>query len=149
MRVRMIGVVAAVAAVGLAVFAASGFGGNGSEPRSLEPGVPSDPRGVHRVSAPSGAVDTAALGQASKKKGKVGLLFFETQPVAVPTEGTDGGELECPRGRAVTGYFLTQNADSFLAASAPTSRTRWIVGVKNTGAATQSIIGVVCATGVK
>ena len=149
MRVKLVGVVAAVAAVALAVFAATGFGGGGPDLRSLEGGYPTDHRDVHKVGTPSGQVDAAALGQASKKKGKVKLLFFETQPVAVPTGGTDGGELPCPRGKAVTGYFLTQNTDSFLGASAPVSRTAWVVGVKNTGAATQSIVGVVCATGVK
>jgi hypothetical protein len=149
MRVRLVGVVAAVAAVALAVFAATGFGGDGPDVRSLESGYPTDQRDVQRVGTPSGLVDTSALGQASKKKGKVKLLFFETQPVALPTGQTDGGELPCPRGKAVTGYFLTQNQDTFLGASAPVSRTAWVVGVKNTGLPTQSIVGVVCATGVK
>jgi hypothetical protein len=150
MRFKLIGVVATVAAVALAVFAATGFGGDGPDVRSLESGYPTDQRDVQRVSTPSGLVDTSALGQASKKKGKVKLLFFETAPAAVEPGATDAGELPCPRGKAVTGYFLTQNTDSFLGASAPVSRTAWLVGVKNTGAAaTQSIIGVVCATGVK
>jgi hypothetical protein len=149
MRVELVGVVAAVAAVALAVFAATGFGGEGPDLRSVESDYPTDHRDVHRVDTPSGQVNAAALGQASKKKGKVKLLFFETEPRAVETGGTDGGELPCPRGKAVTGYFLTQNTDSFLGASAPVSRTAWVVGVKNTGAATLSIVGVVCATGVK
>jgi hypothetical protein len=149
MRVKLVGVVAAVAAVALAVFAATGFGGEAPDVRSLESGFSIDQRDVHKVGTPSGQVNTSALGQASKKKGKVKLLFFETQPVAVGTGGTDGGELPCPRGKAVTGYFLTQNQDTFLGASAPVSPTSWAVGVKNTGAPTQSIVGVVCATGVK
>ena len=149
MRVKLVGVMAAVATVALAVFAATGFGGEGPDLRSVESGYPTDQRDVHKVGTPSAPVNTSAVGQASKKKGKVKLLFFETEPQAVPTGGTDGGELPCPRGKAVTGYFLTQNTDSFLGASAPASRTAWVVGVKNTGAATQSIVGVVCATGVK
>jgi hypothetical protein len=149
MRVKLVGVVAAVAAVALAILAATGFGGDGPDLRSVESGYSTDQRDVHRVGTPSGQVSTSALGQASKKKGKVKLLFFETQPVAVPTGGTDAGELPCPRGKAVTGYFLTENTDTFLGASAPVSRTNWLMGVKNTGAPAQSIIGVVCATGVK
>jgi hypothetical protein len=149
-RIRVLGVVAAVVTVALAVFAAAGLGGEGPELRSVETGYSVEPRDVHRVTQPSTPVGASALGEASKKRRKVELLYFETEPMTVPGQGTDGAELPCPKGKVVTGYFLTDNTDTFLGLSAPASTTRWLIGVKNTSAApTPSVLGIVCATGVR
>jgi hypothetical protein len=154
MRVRMFGLVAAIALVGLAALAAAGFGGEGPDIRSFDPGYSTsriDADDVHRVAAPSAPVSTSALGEASKKKGKPKLLFFETDPATIPPGGTDSGDFPCPQGKVVTGYFFPGNAATFLGLSAPSSRTSWLLGVTNTdqATATESILGVVCAKNVK
>ncbi|MGH2961563.1 MAG: hypothetical protein ACRDL3_05135 [Solirubrobacterales bacterium] len=149
MRGRVVGLVALVAVVAIAAFAAQGFGGEGPQLRSLDPGYSTQPTNVHRVASPSAPVNASALAQASKKR-KPQILFFETEPVAVPGGGTDGAELDCPQGKVVTGYFLNDNTATFLGLSAPASRTRWAVGVTNTAPTpTQSVLGIVCAKNVK
>jgi hypothetical protein len=155
MKARMVGVVAAVAIVALAVFAATGFGGEGEPERSVDTDY-STPRvdgsELHRVAAPSGPVSASALSQASRKKGKKPkILFFETvDPTPIPAGGAQGVDIECPNGKVLTGYFLASNEDTFLGLTAPSSLISWLVGVKNTaGTATEAIFGVVCAKGVK
>lgn len=149
MRGRMVGLVALVAVVAIAAFAAQGFGGAGPELRSLDTGYSTPPMDVHQVASPSAPVGASPIARASKKR-KPRILFFETDPVAVPAGGTDGADLECPQGKVVTGYFLNDNTATFLGLSAPASRTSWAVGVTNTASTpTQSVLGIVCARNVK
>lgn len=156
MRVRLAGVIAAVAAVALATFAATGFGGEGSAVRSLDTGFATsrvDVDDLHRVAAPTGQASASALGRASGKgKGKKPkILFFETvRAIPIPAGAAQGAELECPKGKVISGYFLAGNEDTFLGLSAPLSRVAWVLGLRNTdAAATEAIFGIVCAKGVK
>jgi hypothetical protein len=149
-RNKILGIVVVAATVALAVFAAAGFGGESAEVRTVEPDYPTNPRPIHRVAQPSGTASASALGTASKKRGKVRLLFFETEAITVPGNATDGAQLECPKGKMVTGYFAPGNTETFLGVSAPASPTQWLIGVKNTSVSpTSSVLGLVCATGVK
>jgi hypothetical protein len=150
MRVRTIGVVAGIVAAGLAVFAATGFGDGKAELRSFDTEFSTQRGEVHRVAQPSGAVSASATGRASKAK-KAKLLFFETiNPIAVGGNSELGTDLECPRGKVVTGYFLPTNTFTMLGLSAPSSRTSWSLGVRNfTVAGAQVIFGIVCENGVK
>jgi glucose/arabinose dehydrogenase len=153
MRVRTIWVMAGVVSAGLALFAATGFGDDEAELRSFDTDYSTERAQVHRVGQPSGQVSAAATGQASKKAKKAKLLFFETPSPGIPVgpNASDARELECPRGKVVTGYFLPANTETVLALTAPsTSRTTWAIGVRNFDtAATQVILGIVCETGVK
>jgi hypothetical protein len=152
MRVRMIVVVAAVAAAGLAVFAASGVGGQGSDLRSLEPGFPTErvhAEDLHRVAAPSGQISPSALAEASKKK-KGKITYFVTNPLPLAGSTADAGDLPCPKGKAVNGFYLADNEFTLLASSAPSvNARRWLVAVRNFDAApTQVVLGVACARGL-
>ena len=155
MKARMVGVVAVIAIVALAAFAATGFGGEDAPERSVDTefSTPSvDGSELHRVDAPSGPVSASALGQASKKKGKKPkIIFFETvDPTPIAAGAAQGVDIECPNGKVLTGYFLTDNEDTFLGLTAPSSLASWLVGVKNpSGTATEAIFGVACAKGVR
>ena len=153
MRVKLVGVVATVAAVGLAVFAATGFGGEGTDPRSLDSGF-STPRfdvdDIRRVEAPSGEVSASALAEASKRK-KAKITYFElAEPLPLAGNAPTGGEFPCPKGKVVNGYFLTGNEFTMLGLSAPQVDAKaWLFGVRNfDAAATQVSFGVACATGM-
>jgi hypothetical protein len=149
MRGRVIGLVTAVSIAAVAAFAAPGFGGEEPALRALDTAYSTPRTDVDRVSAPSAPVTASSAARASKK-GKPQILFFETDPVPVPAGATDGAELECPRGKVVTGYFVNNNTATFLGLSAPTSRTRWAIGATNTASTpAQSVLGIVCAKKVK
>lgn len=152
MRVRTIGVTAGIVTAGLALFAATGFGGNEAELRSLDPEFSTQRAEVHRVAQPSGQVSAAATGRASKKAKKAKLLFFETtDPIVAAAGGDAAATLKCPRGKVVTGYFLAENTLTMLGLTAPgAQRNTWLLGVHNFGGtAAQVVFGIVCETGVK
>jgi hypothetical protein len=159
MRRKFTIAVGGLAIAGLGGFAAIGLAGGGTgtpAASTLVNGYESPDVAVHRVGAPSPGADASAVARATARKRakQVRIAYFETGRFPIAEGAAIGQALPC-RGnrRALGGYFANDGVDVALTFSAPETGKRWFVGITNlTGiepAATQAILGVVCAKGAK
>jgi hypothetical protein len=159
MRRKLTIAVAALAIAGLGGFAAIGLAGGGAATpaaSTLVNGYESPGVAVHRVGTPSAGADASAVARAvARKRAKqVRIAYFETDPFPIPEGAAVGQALPCRGNRRVLGgYFANDGVDVALTFSAPETGKRWFVGITNLigiePAATQAILGIVCAKGAK
>jgi hypothetical protein len=157
MRRKLTIAVAGLALAGLGGFAAIGLAGGGTATPAASTLVNGyEPPGVamHRVGAPSAGASAVARAAARKRARQVRIAYFETDPFPLPDGAAVGQSLPCPENRRVLGgYFANDGVDVALTFSAPLTGKRWFVGITNLmgiePAATQAILGIVCAKGAK
>ena len=107
-NLKVIGLAVAAAAIGgLAVFAATGFSGDGKTDLAsrIDRKAPPPQRvPVHEVrKAPQSAVEAGAR---VAKSSKVRIRYFETNARPIAGGGSDAAAVLCPKGyKAISGYF--------------------------------------------
>jgi hypothetical protein len=137
---KKLGVIAALAALGVLAYSGVSTGSDSDEKRSLN--ATAEKLAVHRVESPS---DRAATATRARSVSNVRTAYYQTDPFPVAASGVVEVIVQCPKKwKVVSGYFQTTGGIVPDGQAVQSARRMFFGLINLTSTPGQAYVGLVC-----